>query len=406
MKKILTIIILIFLFNEVEAQKRYVVKLKESGVATTRGETGDRDSNNNRGKISRDQKLKKVNDVAKGKGVTKLISFFADAEVGFVAELTDVQRQSLLNDPYVQSVLEDFKMQSRPRMQSKPRMQSRPRMQEEYSYDIDQGTSCAVIQSMGPVKVNGSRKESIWVVDSGIDSRHQDLRVDKKYSKSFVDSNPLSDKVGHGTHIAGIAAADGKGNPSQFRMSGVAEGANLISLKVLDANGEGFWSDIIGALDHVAKFGIKGDVVIMSLGSFNVANCENSNIQLKEAIENVAKLGVFVVMSAGNDSGDAMLNSPGCINGPNIITVGSVDSNCTDGVIGCSSFSNFGANVDWVAPGNPIFSTFPTNDYMMMSGTSMANALVAGIIFASNGNPAVMQTITCNGRTYSIPKVR
>ncbi|MFT4855105.1 MAG: hypothetical protein ACI9UV_000256 [Algoriphagus sp.] len=142
---------------------------------TTRGETGDRDSNNNLGKNSRDQKLKKAQDVAKGKGVINLISSFADAEVGFVAELTDVQRQSLLNDSDVQSVLEDFKMQSSLRMQSKPRIQSRPRMQEEYSYDIDQGTSCAVIQSMGPVKVNGSRKESIWIVDSGIGSRYQDL---------------------------------------------------------------------------------------------------------------------------------------------------------------------------------------------------------------------------------------
>ena len=144
-------------------------------MATTRGESGDRDSNNNRGKNSRDQKLKKAQDVAKGKGVTKLISSFADPEVGFVAELTDVQRQSLLNDSDDQSVSEDFKMQSRLRMQSKPRMQSRPRMQEEYSYDIDQRTSCVVIQSMGPVKVNGSRKESIWIVDSGIGSRYQDL---------------------------------------------------------------------------------------------------------------------------------------------------------------------------------------------------------------------------------------
>jgi subtilisin family serine protease len=180
----------------------------------------------------------------------------------------------------------------------------------------------------------------------------------------------------------------------------------LISLKVLDGNGEGYWSGIISALDHVAKFGLRGDVVIISLGSFNIANCENSNVQLKEAIENVARLGIFVIMSAGNDSGDAMLNSPGCISGPNIFTVGSIDSNCENGVLGCSSFSNFGSNVDWVAPGNPMFSTSPGNQYMMMSGTSMANALVAGIIFASNGSPAILQSINCNGRTYSIPKVR
>jgi hypothetical protein len=406
MRKLFFLFLAVFLFGSVDAQKRYVVKLKDKPLSESRVETGDRDSNNDRQNGPRKDKLDKVDRLARSKGVNNILKSFADAEVGFIAELTDAQRQALQADSEVESVLEDFKMQSKPRMQSRPRMQSKPRMQVDYGYDIDLGTSCAINESGGPIKINGSEKKSIWVIDSGIDGKHKDLKVDKKYSKSFIDSKPLEDGAGHGTHVAGIAAADGKGNPSSFRMSGVAAGANLISLKVLDSNGEGYWSDIIAALDHVSKFGIKGDVVMMSLGSFEIANCENSNPQLKQAIEHVADLGIFVVMSAGNDEGDAMRNSPGCISGPNIFTIGSIDSSCADGTIGCSEFSNFGPNVDWVVPGDNIFSTFPGDEYAIQSGTSMSCALFAGIMLATDGNPKVSSSISCGGRSYSIPRVR
>jgi hypothetical protein len=394
MRKLFFLFLAVFLFGSVDAQKRYVVKLKDKPLSEGRVETGDRDANNDRQKGPRKDKLEKVDRIASSKGVNKILKSFADAEVGFIAELTDAQRQALQADSEVESVLEDFKMQSK------------PRMQVDYGYDIDLGTCCAIDQSGGPVKINGSVKRSIWVIDSGIDGSHKDLKVDKKYSKSFIDSKPLEDGAGHGTHVAGIAAADGKGNPSSFRMSGVAAGANLISLKVLDSNGEGFWSDIIAALDHISKYGIKGDVVMMSLGSYKIANCENSNPQLKQAIEHVADLGIYVVMSAGNDEGDAMQNSPGCISGPNIFTIGSIDSSCADGTIGCSEFSNFGQNVNWVVPGDNIFSTYPTDEYAVLSGTSMSCALFAGIMLATEGNPVISSSINCSGRSYNIPKVR
>ena len=184
-------------------------------------------------------------------------------------------------------------------------------------------------------------------------------------------------------------------------MNGISAGADIISVKVLDPNGEGSWSGLVFALDHVIKFAKRGDVILMSLGA-NVTGCSSEAPVLGELIQEIGSRGVFVVMSAGNDSGNAENNLPGCVNGPNVFTVASLDSSCQDGIGGCSSYSNFGAPVDCIAHGNYIFSTFPGYSYQVMSGSSMSAALVAGIIHARNGAPASIGSIDCGGASYQI----
>lgn len=421
MKKLVIGLFVFFLVGGVFAQqeKRYVVKLKEQELLdpdeNDDGNTEqERDRKQKRKNGDRKNKKNKAKEKANGR-VKRVIETYADVEVGFVAEMTDAQKQSLESDPEVESVIEDFRMQGRrPRMQGrKPRMQGRPRMQEEYGYDLDAGTSCAVSAVGGPVDVD-ERNDIIWIIDSGIEARHKNLKVNKKYSKSFIGGNPLIDPVGHGTHMAGIAAGNGAGNGDEFRMTGVAQNARLVSLQVLDADGSGYWSDIILALDHVAQYGNKNDVVLMSLG-IDIDNCENANPQLKEAIFNLAEKGIFVVMSAGNEGERAQKNLPGCIQGDqgtrarrNIFTVGSVNSNCENGIRRYSNFSNFGRPVKWVVPGRNIFSTFPDNSYHVGTGTSMAAALFAGVIYVTKGRPEVQEVIKREGadREYNVPTAK
>ncbi|WP_296698374.1 S8 family serine peptidase [Algoriphagus sp.] len=412
MKNIFLIILSLFLFSAVFAQseKRYVIKLKDKGVFTT-ADILDRDQAQRGNSSLRKMKKDKAENIARSKGVNKILKTFSDVEVGLVVEMNETQAEAIRRDSEIESVIEDFIMQGRPRMQARrPIMQGRPRMQEEYGYDIGAGTNCSIIEAGGGQQRNGAERNFIWIVDSGIDGSHDDLKKSinksKKYAKSFVDNDPWKDGAGHGTFMAGLASAESKPNGNEFAMNGVAPGVPTVSLKVLDSNGEGFWSDIVLALDHVAQFGRRGDVVSMSLGAFGISNCADSNPILSESIRNLASKGIFIVMSAGNDGGDSNMNLPGCITGENIFTVGSIDFNCQDGQGNCSSFSNLGSNVNWVAPGNPVFSTFPGNEYQVWSGTSMSAAYVAGIIYASQGSPAVAGTVSCGGRTYSIPKIR
>ena len=103
-----------------------------------------------------------------------------------------------------------------------------------------------------------------WIIDSGIQLNHPDLYVDVARSRSFIASSKSpADEFGHGTQVAGIIGA--KNN--EFGVVGVAAGARLVSLRVMDANGAGSVSAVISALNYVAANGTPGDVANLSLGS-------------------------------------------------------------------------------------------------------------------------------------------
>lgn len=384
------------------SQESYVVILNESPVVREMEGDNDRQNQSERNVNKRNEKLNRLDSFISEKRINVgQAKKFVDARVGFVARLNDAEKESLTNDPRVQGVYRDFKMQSRPRMQSgTPIIQGTRPIMQSWNYNESTKASCAIDLSGGS-SGSGSRNTSVWIVDSGVDQNHSDLRVNssQSFSKSFIDGeSPYDDFIGHGTHCAGIIGGTGAGNPG---VTGISSGADIISVKVLDRNGEGSWSGLVLALDHVIKFGKQGDVILMSLGA-NVNGCSSETPVLGDLIQEIGNRGIFVVMSAGNDSGNAENNLPGCVNGSNVFTVGSLDSSCQDGISGCSSYSNFGAPVDWVAPGNYIFSTFPGNSYQVMSGSSMSAALVAGIIHANNGAPNSRGSIDCGGASYRI----
>ena len=219
---------------------------------------------------------------------------------------------------------------------------------------------------------NGIGKTA-WIIDSGIDFDHPDLTVDQSKSKSFIDGQTSADdQNGHGTHVAGIIGA--KNN--EFGVLGVASGASLVALKVLDNDGEGNLSYIIQALAYVNTNAQAGDVVNMSIGA------ESGSSILDQQVKNTAARGIYFSIAAGNEGQLANLSSPARANGVNIYTVTAVDS-----LDNFASFSNYGNDVvDYAAPGVRILSTWTNNRYAYASGTSMAAPHVAGLLLLKGGN--------------------
>ena len=215
--------------------------------------------------------------------------------------------------------------------------------------------------------------KTAWIIDSGIDFDHPDLNVDAVRSKSFISGKPSArDENGHGTHVAGIIGA--KNNT--IGTLGVASGATLVSLRVLDANGDGTLSSIIQALAYVNANAKAGDVVNMSIGEDGISET------LDQSVRNTASKGILIAIAAGNDSKSANLFSPARANDPNIFTVSAIDS-----IGNFATFSNFGNDVvDVAAPGVRILSTYMGNRYAIMSGTSMATPHVAGLLLLKGRN--------------------
>jgi len=216
----------------------------------------------------------------------------------------------------------------------------------------------------------------IAILDSGIYTSHSDLNV--YHQKSFVSGTSSgNDDNGHGTHVAGIAAA----KDNSIGVVGVAPGAKLWAIKVLDRNGSGALSTIIKGIDYIRQYANQIEVANLSLG------CECKSSAFDTAINNAVKAGITFVVASGNSGKDASTFSPA--NNPNVIAVSAIgDSDGKCGGTGPStgsgrddtlaSFSNYGSVVDIAAPGTKIFSTYKGNSYATMSGTSMASPHVAG----------------------------
>lgn len=245
----------------------------------------------------------------------------------------------------------------------------------------------------------------IAIIDTGIDPKHPDLYFYK--GVTILGAGPLGgkDNNGHGTHVAGIAAA--KDNTAG--VVGVAPGARLWSVKVLDASGSGSISGVIAGVDWVTKNASQIEVANMSLG------CECSSAALDASIHNSVAAGVTYVVAAGNSGKDAATFSPA--NHPDVIAVSAiVDTDGQGGGLGSStgygaddtfaSFSNFGASVDLAAPGVNILSTLRGGGYGNMSGTSMASphgAGAAALYKATHPSdaPAAVRTALIAAGTFS-----
>lgn len=204
-----------------------------------------------------------------------------------------------------------------------------------------------------------------WVIDSGIQLDHPDLRVDTARSRSFITDTSPNDANGHGTHVAGTIAAIN----NTIGVIGVAPNAPVVSVRVLDRRGSGSNSGVIAGVDYVAANGRAGDVANMSLGG-------GVSAALDTAVLNAAATGVRFTLAAGNSATSATTSSPARVNGPNIYTVSSFAQGDN-----WSSFSNYGnPPVDFAEPGSAIKSTWIGSTYNTISGTSMAAPHLAGIL--------------------------
>ncbi len=203
-----------------------------------------------------------------------------------------------------------------------------------------------------------------WVLDSGIELKHPDLNVDSIRSRTFIANTTPNDENGHGTHVAGIIAAIN----NDSGVVGVAAGAPLISVRVLDSAAKGTVAGVIAGVDYVAAHAKAGDVANMSI-------IGGASDALDQAVLNASEKCYFI-LAAGNNSASATLYSPARVEGPNIYTVSAMGTNDT-----WASYSNFGnPPVDYCAPGTSIYSTFLNGGYATLSGTSMAAPHVAGIL--------------------------
>lgn len=250
----------------------------------------------------------------------------------------------------------------------------------------------------------GDVNADIAILDTGIDLDHPDLNVFKNVDFTG-DGSFGNDLNGHGTHVAGIAAA--KDNTNQG--VGVAPGSRLWALKVLDDDGFGWVSDVIAAVDYITDHATEIEVANMSFGGDGTSGTDcgiSDNDPLHQAICNSVRAGVVYVTSAGNDGSDAANTFPASYN--EVITVSAmVDTDGLRGGLGTStsfgsddtfaSFSNFGPDVDLAAPGVHILSTWVGGGTRLTSGTSMAAPHVTGaaaLYIIKNGKPANAAEVT------------
>ncbi|WP_270180276.1 S8 family peptidase [Alkalihalobacillus sp. CinArs1] len=214
----------------------------------------------------------------------------------------------------------------------------------------------------------GSTFVKIAILDTGVQTNHPDL-VDKiVLNKNFSNSSTYEDLQGHGTHVAGIAAATTK---NEIGVAGLAINPRIINVKVLDDTGSGAYSDVAQGVVYATDNGAK--VINMSLGGTFFSTT------LQDAIQYAKDNGVLVVAAAGNNNSDDLFYPAAY---PHCLSVAALNRNDTK-----ASFSNYGSSwVDVAAPGVDILSTLPTyenrtgqTNYGTLSGTSMASPFVAGL---------------------------
>ncbi|WLD93833.1 S8 family peptidase [Alkalihalobacillus sp. AL-G] len=207
----------------------------------------------------------------------------------------------------------------------------------------------------------GSSGQEIAVLDSGVDYNHPDLNGKTIRGYDFVDNDwyPM-DLNGHGTHVAGTAAAETNNSTG---IAGMAPNTSILAVRVLDANGSGSLADVADGIRYAADAG--AEVINLSLG----CNCDTQ--AMEDAVNYAWNSGTVVIAAAGND-GVSTTFEPASY--ANVIAVAAVDSR--DRI---ANFSNYGSWVDVAAPGVDIAATYPDNQYVYMSGTSMASPHVAGL---------------------------
>ncbi len=250
-------------------------------------------------------------------------------------------------------------------------------------------------------RIDGSDERvdaDVAIVDTGIDASHPDLNVAGGYNCSTTNPAAWGDGNGHGTHVAGTAGAIDNGTG----VVGVAPGVRLWAVRILNSSGNGLVSWYVCGLDWITAQRDPADPTLPLFEAVNMSvaktgkddrNCGLTNGDLiHQAICRLVASGVTVVAAAGNNSFNAANLIPASYD--EVITVSALaDTDGIPGGLGGSScyswgsydkddtfadFSNYGGDVDLIAPGKCIWSTLPGNRYGYISGTSMAAPHVTG----------------------------
>ncbi|MGB6532626.1 MAG: S8 family peptidase, partial [Candidatus Nitrosopolaris sp.] len=294
-------------------------------------------------------------------GMGAHVPFVYDSAIkGFTINIPNkLVLNSILSNPLVDFVEPDVKVQA-----------------------FSQGVSTGYSRVGGPLSVLDSShpqvsvNAGIAIIDTGIDLTHPNLNVYRQVS--FIPgTSTANDDNGHGTAVAGIAAAE----DNSVGVVGIAPGARLWAIKVLDSSGTGSMSTIIQGIDYVTQNAGQIDVANLSFG------CKCTSAALDTAINNSVAAGVTFVVAAGNSGEDASSWSPA--SNPNVISVAAIaDSDGKCGGLGpktpygpddsLASFSNFGSKVTIAAPGVNIHSTYIGGSYATLTGTSVAAPFVTG----------------------------
>lgn len=206
----------------------------------------------------------------------------------------------------------------------------------------------------------GSAGVSIAILDTGVDSNHPDLAAKVVSHVNFTDSSTANDIHGHGTHVAGIAAAS---TNNSIGVAGLGYDSSIMNVKVLSDDGFGYYSWIADGIVWAADNGAQ--VINMSLSG------DSASSTLEQAINYAWSQGVVVVAAAGNQGGSTP-RYPAYY--ANCIAVAATDSDDAR-----ASWSNYGSWIDVAAPGVSIYSTVKGTGYANKSGTSMAAPHVAGL---------------------------
>ncbi|KAB7707442.1 S8 family serine peptidase [Bacillus aerolatus] len=285
---------------------------------------------------------------------TKDINYIFDELPAAAVELTDAQKKLLEIHPGVQSIEYD-----------KPVQKS--------AQTVPWGYKAVEVDKRVPSALTG-KGVKIGILDSGIDTKHPDLKVAGGACLMTIlrmdgCKNSYNDDNGHGTHVAGVIAA--KNN--SIGVVGVAPDAQVYSVKVLDKFGEGTTSTIMAGVEWAIKN--KLDVINISITS----PYEDSN--LRRMIKRAYDSGILVVAAAGNE-GPPLTGEPSSVQYPakfdEVIAVASINEKRMHGPL-----SSIGKEVELTAPGEKVYSTYPTalkaSGYETLSGTSMASPYVVGL---------------------------
>lgn len=263
---------------------------------------------------------------------------------GFTVKADEAEAKRLAADPSVDYVVQNQRVRATETQSPTP------------SWGLDRIDQTALPLDDSYTYNTQADNVTAYIIDTGVDSSHPDFGSRVQPGQDFIDGDTdADDEQGHGTHVAGTVAGTDYG---------VAKGANIVPVRVLDENGSGTTDGVISGVEWVAENASGPAVANMSLGG-------TADQALDTAVQGAIDAGVTFSVAAGNESSDASGSSPARVQDAITVAASGEQDEQAD-------FSNYGEVVDIYAPGVDIVSAQMGGGETALSGTSMAAPHVAG----------------------------